>query len=189
MFIYSKSHHPPGFYVYAYLRDNGTPYYIGKGSGFRMCSNSKSEQIHAPRNRDNIKILEANLTEIGALALERRYISWYGRIDKNTGILRNGTDGGDGASGLKRTPAQCAAITARQLGKPSGSKGKKFGPPSIKTRKQISIALLGRPPIIVVCPHCGIQGSIGPMNKWHFSKCRTLLENLSIRPHQNSVIP
>lgn len=27
-------------------------------------------------------------------------------------------------------------------------------------------------PIIVTCPHCGKTGSKGPMNVWHFNKCR-----------------
>jgi hypothetical protein len=98
MSIYSRQNPPSGFYIYAYLRDDGTPYYIGKGFGTRVWSNRRS--IRRPNNNKYIVIMECNLTEVGALALERRYIRWYGRKDNNTGILRNGTDGGDGVSGI-----------------------------------------------------------------------------------------
>jgi hypothetical protein len=100
MTIYSRKNPPTGFYVYAYLRQNNTPYYIGKGYNIRAW-NTHDKGINPPKDNNKIIILESNLTEVGALALERRMIRWYGRKDLRTGILRNMSDGGDGSTGFK----------------------------------------------------------------------------------------
>lgn len=86
------------YYVYAYLRADGTPYYIGKGNGGRYKSKNHPGIFLPPIDR--IVFLEKNLSEVGALALERRYISWYGRKNNSTGILYNRTDGGDGSTNM-----------------------------------------------------------------------------------------
>lgn len=100
------------FYIYAYIREKdskiakaGTPYYIGKGSGRRAWTNDrkgKHTSVHMP-NKKYIVILENNLTELAAFELERRLIALWGRVDNNTGILRNRCDGGTGSCGVIRS--------------------------------------------------------------------------------------
>lgn len=115
MSTYTKNNPPVGYYVYAYLRkSDNTPYYIGKGKGARAWADHNS--ITVPNNK-KIVILEQNLTDIGALAIERRMIRWWGRKDINTGILLNQTDGGDGSEGRITTNITKQRITSAKSGK------------------------------------------------------------------------
>lgn len=102
------------YYVYAYLRPDGSPYYIGKGKGNRY-KNQQGRRVRIPKDTSQILFLETNLSDVGACALERRYIRWYGRKDIGTGILRNLTDGGDGTSGT--SPEHRAKLAAVNMGK------------------------------------------------------------------------
>jgi hypothetical protein len=124
------------YYVYAYLRKSDkSPYYIGKGKGNRAYNKHKS--VSVPKDKTLVIMLECNLTEIGALALERRYIRWYGRKDNGTGILLNKTDGGDGVS-IKRGPQSEEHKLKRSL-------SMRNKPQSEEHKRKRSEALKGKP--------------------------------------------
>lgn len=137
------------YYVYAYLREDGSPYYIGKGKGKRAFSNKHS--VNLPPDASRIVFLEKNLSDIGACALERRYIRWYGRKDNKTGILRNKTEGGDGNSG-SRSKEWCENHSNKMKGRPmretTKEKMRKIDRSYMQTdeyKKKISEANKGRP--------------------------------------------
>lgn len=90
------------FYTYAYLREDRTPYYIGKGKGDRVYKKSKND-IKPPKDKSRILLLKKNLNESEAFQHEKYMISLFGRKDLGTGILHNRTDGGEGSSGVLQT--------------------------------------------------------------------------------------
>ena len=85
------------YYTYAYLREDRTPYYIGKGKEDRIYS--KQKNIKPPKDKSRIIFLKQNLTEEEAFKHEKYMIAVFGRKDLGTGILHNRTDGGEGSSG------------------------------------------------------------------------------------------
>ena len=93
------------FYTYAYLREDRTPYYIGKGRGRRITNRSKKD-IRPPKDKSRIVFLKRNLTEEEAFRHEIYMIAVFGRKDLGTGILYNRTNGGEGTSGRILTEEQ-----------------------------------------------------------------------------------
>ena len=86
------------YYTYAYLREDGTPYYIGKGKGRRIFDKENRTSCPVPKDKRRIIFLKQNLTEEQAFIHEIYMISVFGRKNNETGILRNLTDGGEGFS-------------------------------------------------------------------------------------------
>jgi len=50
------------YYTYAYLREDKTPYYIGKGNGNRAYRR-RYKGIKPPKDKSRIIVLKQNLTE------------------------------------------------------------------------------------------------------------------------------
>lgn len=194
MTIYTRFNLPVGNYVYTYIRAKdsavakaGTPYYIGKGSGRRAWTKFAGE-VGMPTDDRYIVILESDLTITGSLAIERRLIRWYGRIDKNTGILRNKTDGGEGGEGV--------------VGKVAWNKGKKQ---SKEHNEKISKAIQGikrstasiekmkrtrsernisyPQTTKITCEHCGKTLGLPNYRQWHGKNCKML--SLRLKPNRN----
>jgi len=99
-----------GCFVYCYLREDGSPYYVGKAT-----TQYRPFQEHAvgiPSQRERVRVMRSGLPEDEAFRWEIFYIARYGRKDLGTGILRNSTDGGEGPAGNVWTKEQKAALSA-----------------------------------------------------------------------------
>ena len=132
MTMFSRNNPPSGFYVYLYLRKNGTPYYCGKGYSTRAWDKHRKNNkgIQLPSDLSRIIIVAYSLRELGSFILERKLIQWYGRKDiayndRPPGILHNKTDGGDGCSGYKHTEEFIISVKQRQSGTGNSFYGKK----------------------------------------------------------------
>ena len=74
------------YYTYAYLREDRTPYYVGKGKGNRI-NDYHSKFVKVPPKERRL-CLKQNLTESEAFRHEIYMIAMLGRKDLGTGILK-----------------------------------------------------------------------------------------------------
>ena len=101
------------YYTYAYLREDGTPYYIGKGKQNRAF---KKHNVKVPP-KDRILFLKKNLTEEESFNHEMYMIEILGRINLGTGFLENKNAGGNGSSGKVYSQEERDRIRNVVLGK------------------------------------------------------------------------
>jgi len=136
------------YYTYAYLREDKTPYYIGKGQGNRIFNKNKGD-IKPPKDKSRIIYLKQNLTEKEAFKHEIYMIDVFGRKDLGTGILHNRTGGGEGSSGCipsektrrKMSDARKGHIVSEETRRKIGDANKN---PSEETRRKISESNKGK---------------------------------------------
>jgi hypothetical protein len=181
------------YYVYQYLREDNTPYYIGKGSGKRAWARSRT--IPRPTDSKHIQIIRTALSEQEAYDLEHSLILHYGRKNNGTGILRNLTDGGEGSTGVvgkvawnkgKKMPAEYGKTRSNSLKKYKRTpkhqenltrslKGRKptwtNRSHSDESKQRISQKLTGIKQPRLTCPHCGKVGGQANMKRYHFDRC------------------
>ena len=130
------------YYVYIYLNQtkpgiwlfkdhvfNYQPFYVGKGVNDREIEHLRPYQLKKKTVKSSViksifnktgeqpihYRLYVNLNELDAVEIEKEIIKHFGRIDTNTGILTNGTDGGDGANNFSEE-------TKKRIGKSNSKK-------------------------------------------------------------------
>jgi hypothetical protein len=127
---------PERFYTYLWLREDGTPYYVGKGIEGRAFRKGCP-----PKDRI---IFQYWPSEQDAFTAEQFLISYYGRKDIGSGILRNFTDGGEGSVGAIRS-TETKKRTSDSLRQAYIEQPRPPVRPDVKLR--ISKSLQGRTPV------------------------------------------
>jgi hypothetical protein len=138
------------FYTYLWLRENGIPYYVGKGSVNRAHVKGNHRLHPPPKNRIVIQEFES---EEDAFFAERFLIAAYGREDLSEGCLLNLTDGGENPPIRDKGSyfTQAAKQKGRKLTaewKAAISRGHLGVKPTEETRRKLVLSHLGYKPTI-----------------------------------------
>ncbi len=123
------------FYTYIWMREDWTPYYVGKGSKNRAFIN-QGHTVHKPSNLLRI-FVQYWESEEKAFEMEKWYISFYGRKDILTGCLQNHTDGGENPPNMKGVPK--SEEHKRKIG--NKSRGRIF---PLSAKKKLSLERKGK---------------------------------------------
>ena len=194
------------FYVYLYLREDGTPYYVGKGKNNRaFLSSGRRMKSKPPSDKSRIVIHSKNLTEEEAFALEMKLIAEYGRIDKDTGILENLTAGGDGFKSMYFTDelkAQWSKAAKAKNARPevraklSVASKKYYSNPEVKAKhSEIMKEVTNRPEVktklskirkeIFNTPDAKDIRSASAKNRWSNPELRTKMSAIQKESYKN----
>lgn len=131
----------PTFYTYMWLREDGTPYYVGKGKGRRAYRRAGHS---VPRPKDYARIfIQYWGSEEEAFAMEKWWIALFGRKDNGTGVLRNLTDGGENPPKLFGNQHARGAKHSAEANARKSERGK-LRRQSIETREKLSRAKKGK---------------------------------------------
>lgn len=106
------------YYTYAYLREDGTPYYIGRGKGRRLSErhHRRSGKFVPVPQENRILVLKKGLTYGESLKHEVYMIFLFGRKDLGSGILINMSNGGEGNKGHRHTPETKQKMSSKRRG-------------------------------------------------------------------------
>ena len=181
------------YYTYKWLREDGTPYYVGKGKGNRAWTVHKRKNVSHYPPAGRVEIVMEGITEEEALLHEIWLIALYGR-KCDGGILINLSTGGQGPSNAKwkwsqesierlkaRPPRKFSDQARRNIS--LGKQGKSWGTHTEETKQKQRAAAL-RPEAQPAhkkaaqsravsetnskkqpCPQCGMLMNVGNLTK------------------------
>ena len=143
--------------------DTGEVFYVGKGSIRRSRTSSERSEFWmktAKKHGFDVVIIDRDLSDDDAFALEVLLIKLFGRRNLGTGTLVNLTDGGEGSSGYRHTDEAKRKISeaSKSISPESRYEGgrKRIGyPQSEFTRRKRSHSMIGNTNSVVAGPRNG----------------------------------